>query len=69
MYRESLKPWLIADLLILNDALPRSLAACYKNAVDCLGSLGTAYGTQGKAQRQARTIYTALENCTIERIF
>ncbi len=69
VYRESLKPWLIADLLILNEELPRSLAACYKNIVDCLDSLGTAYGSQGKAQRQARTIYTALENCTIEQIF
>src|ERR1700716_3072007 len=29
VYRETLKPWLIADLLILNDTLPRSLASCY----------------------------------------
>ena len=28
VYRETLKPWLIADLLILNDSLPRSLASC-----------------------------------------
>ena len=69
VYRESLRPWLIADLLILNEELPRSLAACYKNIVDSLDNLGTAYGRQGKAQRQARTIYTALENCTIEQIF
>ncbi len=69
VYRESLKPWLIADLLILNEELPRSLAACYKSVVDCLDSLGTAYGTQGKAQRQARTIHTALENGTIEQVF
>src|SRR3974390_620785 len=27
VYRETLKPWLIADLLILNDSLPRSLAS------------------------------------------
>jgi uncharacterized alpha-E superfamily protein len=69
VYRESLKPWLIADLLILNEELPRSLAACYKNIVDSLDNLGSAYGTQGKAQRHARTIYTALENCTVEQIF
>src|SRR5262249_15566924 len=29
VYRESLKPWLVADLLILNDQMPRSLASCY----------------------------------------
>ena len=33
VYRESLKPWLIADLLILNDEMPRSLASCYENMV------------------------------------
>ena len=33
VYRESLKPWLIADLLILNPQMPRSLASCYENLV------------------------------------
>src|ERR1700716_644639 len=34
VYRESLKPWLIADLLILNDQMPRSLASCYAHLVE-----------------------------------
>ncbi len=29
VYRDSVKPWLVADLLILNRQMPRSLAACY----------------------------------------
>ena len=29
VYRESLKPWLVADLLILKEEMPRSLASCY----------------------------------------
>src|SRR3984957_5211314 len=33
VYREPLKPGLTADLLILNDSLPRSLASCYGNLV------------------------------------
>ena len=33
VYRESLKPWLIADLLILNKQMPRSLASCYAHLV------------------------------------
>lgn len=67
--RESLRPWLIADLLILNEELPRSLAACYKNIADCPDSIGSAYGTHGKAQRQARTVLTALENSVIDQVF
>src|SRR6201992_3297940 len=30
VYRENLKPWLVADLLILNPQMPRSLASCYE---------------------------------------
>ena len=38
VYRDSLKPWLIADLLILRDEMPRSLASCYENLVLYLDS-------------------------------
>jgi len=69
VYRESLKPWLIADLLILNEDLPRSLASCYKNIVESLDCLAGAYGRQGKAQRQVRTIHTSLENSVIDQVF
>jgi uncharacterized alpha-E superfamily protein len=31
VYRDSVKPWLVADLLILNRQMPRSLASCYEN--------------------------------------
>src|ERR1700740_994593 len=56
VYRESLKPWLIADLLILNDEMPRSLASCYENLVRYLDQLARAHGRQGPAQRQARAV-------------
>ena len=37
VYRQSLKPWLVADLLILNDQMPRSLSAsCYQNLIPSL---------------------------------
>src|SRR5919109_2438315 len=62
VYRESLKPWLIADLLILNDQMPRSLASCYENLARNLDQIARAYGRQGPAQRQARAIRTKLEN-------
>jgi uncharacterized alpha-E superfamily protein len=69
VYRESVKPWLIADLLILKDELPRSLAACYGNLVQNLDYIARAYGRQGPAQRQARTTRTQIENSRMEEIF
>ena len=57
VYRESLKPWLIADLLILNDQMPRSLASCYENLVRYLDNIAHAYGRQGPAQRHARAMH------------
>jgi len=69
VYKESLKPWLVADLLILNDQMPRSLAACYESIVRNLDSLALAYGRQGPAQRAARATRTRLENARIDDIF
>ncbi len=69
VYRESLKPWLIADLLILNDEMPRSLASCYENLVRHLDQIARAYGRQGAAQRLARAIRTRLENSRMDEIF
>src|SRR5262249_57108575 len=69
VYRETLKPWLIADLLILNDSLPRSLASCYGQLVRNLDQIGVAYGRQGPAQRHARGIRNRLEHSNMNRIF
>jgi uncharacterized alpha-E superfamily protein len=69
VYRQSLKPWLIADLLVLNEQMPRSLASCYENLTAFLDELSMAYGRQGPAQRTARSIRTRLQNATIDEIF
>lgn len=69
VYRETLKPWLIADFLILNDSLPRSLASCYGNLVRNLDQIGVAYGCQGAAQRHARGIRNRLEQSNMTDIF
>ncbi|HVY59690.1 MAG TPA: alpha-E domain-containing protein [Xanthobacteraceae bacterium] len=69
VYRESLKPWLIADLLILNAQMPRSLASCYENLVRNLDQIADVYGQQGPAQRQSRAIHARLKNTRIEDIF
>jgi uncharacterized alpha-E superfamily protein len=69
VYRESLKPWLVADLLILKEEMPRSLASCYDNIVTHLDKVASAYGRQGPAQRLARGIRTRLQNSRMDEIF
>ncbi|HYA04804.1 MAG TPA: alpha-E domain-containing protein [Xanthobacteraceae bacterium] len=69
VYRENVKPWLVADLLILKDEMPRSLASCYENLVQNLDRIAAAYGRQGPAQRYARTVRSRLENAKIAEIF
>ena len=69
VYRQGIKPWLIADLLILRKEMPRSLVSCYENLAHFLDAIGREYGIQGAAQRHARSILLRLENCSIEDVF
>ena len=69
VYRESVKPWLVADLLILNRQMPRSLASCYENISRYLDDLAQFYGRQGASQRAARAMLSRLGNSTMEEIF
>ena len=69
VYRQNVKPWLVADLLMLRDEMPRSLASCYENLVQNLDRIAKAYGLQGPAQRHARAVRARLENSKIEEIF
>jgi uncharacterized alpha-E superfamily protein len=69
VYRQSIKPWLIADLLILRPEMPRSLIACYGEIARFLDAIGRAYGRQGASQRHARHVLTRLENASIKDVF
>jgi uncharacterized alpha-E superfamily protein len=69
VYRQSLKPWLVADLLILNTEMPRSLASCSVSLVEHLDNIARAYGRQGPSQRLARGIRTRLQNSRMNEIF
>jgi uncharacterized alpha-E superfamily protein len=69
VYRDSVKPWLIADLLILKDAMPRSLASCYGELVRYLDLIGQTYGRPGPSQRLARSMRTRLQSSDMKRIF
>jgi uncharacterized alpha-E superfamily protein len=63
------KPWLVADLLILNRQMPRSLASCYENLSRYLDDLAQFYGRQGTSQRLARSMVTKFSNASMEEIF
>ncbi|MGA8171679.1 MAG: alpha-E domain-containing protein [Methylocystis sp.] len=69
VYRQSLKPWLVADLLILRPEMPRSLISCYESVVRYLDRLASTHGRQGQAQRHARAIYGNLENMSTDALF
>jgi uncharacterized alpha-E superfamily protein len=69
VYRESVRPWLVADLLVLNRQMPRSLASCQGMIVSYLDRLATDYGRRGPAQRIASARLTRFNETSIEAIF
>ncbi|KQT47738.1 A alpha-helical domain with a conserved ER moti [Methylobacterium sp. Leaf456] len=69
VYRESIKPLLVADLLILNHEMPRSLASCYRMLVEHLDLIADAYGRRGESQRLASKMRAKLGSADIERVF
>lgn len=69
VYREAVKPWLVADLLIFNDRMPRSLACCYDTIVELLDYLGSGSGRRGPAHRQASQVQLLLHEGDIKAVF
>ncbi len=69
VYRDSVKPWLVADLLVLNRQMPRSLASCQASMVRYLERLAGDYGRRGPAQRLAADRMRRFDNSRIEAIF
>lgn len=69
VYRDSVKPWLVADLMVLNRQMPRSLASCQAAMVHYLDQLAAGYGRTGAAQRIALTRLQQFDGETMRRIF
>jgi uncharacterized alpha-E superfamily protein len=69
VYRDSVKPWLVADLLILNRQIPRSLASCYDEIRRHLDLLASNSGKRGPAHRLAAAGHSRLGNTDIDAIF
>ncbi|MFZ4690254.1 MAG: alpha-E domain-containing protein, partial [Polymorphobacter sp.] len=69
VYRDSVKPWLVADLLILNRQIPRSLASCYDEILRQLDQLASVTGKRGPAHRLAAAGHARLASSNIDKIF
>jgi uncharacterized alpha-E superfamily protein len=69
VYRQNLKPWLVADLMLFNEEMPRSVASCYEGLTRYLDHLARGYGRQGPSQRLARTTFSALRSTSVDDAF
>jgi len=69
VYRDAVKPWLVADLLIFNRAMPRSLIACYEDVVWLLDQLAATRGRRGPANRLAAAALRRLADNDIDALF
>lgn len=69
VYKESYRSWRIADYLILNKAMPRSLYACYDQIDEALGDLSALYGEEKPCLETARSTLALLAKGDIDTIF
>ncbi|ANP47669.1 alpha-E domain-containing protein [Candidatus Viadribacter manganicus] len=70
VYREEVKPWNVAELLVLRPEMPRSLRACYDAITECLDELAASHGgRRGECHRIAGAIASQLRYGRIGDIF
>ncbi|AAY59078.1 alpha-E domain-containing protein [Burkholderia mallei] len=69
VYDVQYKPMNIADYLILNGRMPRSLRYCYGRVVSSLEHLAKDYGVTHGCHETAAKIKQSLEDNTVERVF
>jgi uncharacterized alpha-E superfamily protein len=69
VYKDSYRAWQIADYLILNRAMPRSLRACYGEIDHSLEDLVRLYGTETPCLDTAKATLSLLDEGEIDTIF
>ena len=69
VYKESYKPWRIADYLMLNRQMPRSLRSCYEEIALALVELGHFYGAFNGPQTLAQETLHQLADGDMNAIF
>ncbi len=68
LHKGDIQPKGIADFLILDGRMPRSLAFCYSKIVDNLAYLAKDYGVRHPCFDQAETVLARLTDCSIDDI-
>ena len=69
LYQQGLKPWLVADLLVFREELPRSIVGASSEVVGLLADIGGRTGRQGEADRLARLRHNKLIETEINEVF
>jgi uncharacterized alpha-E superfamily protein len=70
VYHDRLKPWLIAELLLLRPEMPRSLRSCHDQIAQYLDLLAEAYGgKRGECHRLAGAMHARLRYGRTQDIF
>ena len=68
VYRDAFKPWHIADFLMLNPQMPRSLRSSYGEIVTALHGLASSYGTAAPCLAMAEETLARLLASEMSRI-
>ncbi|MFC7047648.1 alpha-E domain-containing protein [Emcibacter nanhaiensis] len=69
LYRDSIKPWLVAELLILREEMPRSLVYTLGRVVRYLDMIAESHGKRHNCHRLAGSLYSQLGYAQIEEVF
>ncbi|MCE9648481.1 MAG: alpha-E domain-containing protein [Parvibaculum sp.] len=69
LYKEGIRPWLIADFLIMREEMPRSLLSCTGMIKVCLDQLAEEYGQRHESHRMAGQRYSQLRFGKVADVF
>ncbi len=69
VYRDSYRPWKIADYLILNREMPRSLMSCYGEITTALTDLCGLYGSAEPCLDSAQSTLALLDSSDMTSLF
>lgn len=69
VFKDSYRPWKIAEYLILNRQMPRSLRSCYDELTVALNDLGSLYGQRHSCHATAEATRDLLMESEIKKIF
>lgn len=66
IYKQAVRPALVADLLVYRRELPRSLVSCAARSASLLSRIGSVSGRQGEADRLARRRLDRMEGNNVD---